>query len=58
MLAVLWVMAQFILIPINSLLSYIVKGKFTDKAVFPAIVEYPSKWAHKLSPDYNKEHGK
>lgn len=54
MLEVLWVMSQFALIPINSVLSYIIKGKFTDKAVFEFIVEYPLKWVNKISPDYHE----
>lgn len=53
MLAVLWVMSQFVLIPINSVLSYIIKGKFTDENVFEFIVEYPFKWVKKISPDYH-----
>lgn len=52
MLAVLWIMSQFVLIPINSVLSYIIKGKFAEKEVFPFIVEYPLKWVKKISPDY------
>lgn len=52
MLAVLWVMSQFVLMPINSVLSYIIKGKFTEKEVFPFIVEYPLKWIKKIIPDY------
>lgn len=52
MLAVLWVMSQFVLVPINSVLSYIIKGKFTDKNVFEFIVEYPLEWVKKISPDY------
>lgn len=52
MLAVLWVMSQFVLIPINSVLSYIIKGKFTEKEVFSFIVEYPVEWVNKISPDY------
>lgn len=55
MLAVLWVMSQFVLIPINSVLSYIIKGKFTEKEVFSFIVEYPLKWVNKISPDYNEQ---
>lgn len=55
MLAVLWVMSQFVLIPINSVLSYIIKGKFTEKEVFSFIVEYPFKWVKKISPDYCNE---
>lgn len=52
MLAVLWVMSQFILIPINSVLSYIIKGEFTEEEVFSFIVAYPLKWVNKISPDY------
>lgn len=52
MLCVFWIMAQFILIPINSLLSYIIKGKFNEKEVFSFIIEYPLKWVKKISPDY------
>lgn len=52
MLAVLWVMSQFILIPINSVLSYIIKGKFTEEAVFSFIIEYPLEWVKKISPDH------
>lgn len=52
MLAVLWVMSQFVLIPINSVLSYIIKGKFTEKEVFSFIVEYPLNWVKKIIPDY------
>jgi hypothetical protein len=55
MLIVFWVMAQFVLIPINSVLSYIIKGKFTDKNVFEFIVEYLFKWVKKISPDYCNE---
>lgn len=55
MLFVLWVMLQLVLIPIHSVLSYIIKGKFTDKNVFEFIVEYPLKWIKKISPDYNEE---
>ena len=51
MLAVLWVMSQFVLIPINSVLSYIIKGEFTEEAVFSFIIEYPSKWIKKVIPD-------
>lgn len=54
MLAVLWVMSQFVLIPINAVLSYIIKGKFTEKEVFSFIVEYPLKWVRKINPDYNE----
>lgn len=52
MLCVFWIMAQFIFIPINSLLSYIIKGKFNDKEVFSFIIEYPLKLVKKISPDY------
>jgi hypothetical protein len=55
MLAVLWVMSQFVLIPINSVLSYIIKGKFTEKEVFSFIIEYPLKWIKKIIPDYCNE---
>lgn len=55
MLAVFWVMSQFVLMPINSVLSYIIKGKFTEKEVFSFIVEYPLKQIKKISPDYNEE---
>lgn len=55
MLAALWVMSQVVLIPINSVLSYIIKGKFTDKEVFSFIYEYPLKQIKKISPDYNEE---
>lgn len=54
MIAVLWVMSQFVLIPINSVLSYIIKGKFTEKGVFQFVVEYPSKWIKKINPDYEQ----
>ena len=54
MLAVLWVMSQFVLIPINSMLSYIIKGKFTEKEVFSFIVEYPLNWVNKINPDYEQ----
>lgn len=52
MLCVFWIMAQLILIPINSVLSYIIKGKFNEKEVFSFIVDYPLKWVKKISPDY------
>ena len=52
MLAVFWVMSQFVLIPINSVLSYIIKGKFTEKSVFSFIIEYPLNWVNKINPDY------
>lgn len=52
MLVVLWVMLQFVLIPINSVLSYIIKGKFSEKEVFSFICEYPLKWVKKISPDH------
>lgn len=52
MLAVFWVMSQFVLMPINSVLSYIIKGKFTEKEVFSFIVEYPLNWVNKINPDY------
>lgn len=52
-LAVLWVMLQIVLIPINSVLSYIIKGEFTEEPVFSFIVEYPLKWVNKISPDYH-----
>lgn len=55
MLSVFWVMSQFVLMPINSVLSYIIKGKFTEKEVFSFIVEYPFKWVKKISPDYCNE---
>lgn len=55
MLAVLWVMSQIILIPINSVLSYIIKGEFTEEAVFSFIVAYPLKWVNKISPDYKPD---
>lgn len=55
MLAVLWVMSQFVLIPINLVLSYIITGKFTEKEVFSFIIEYPLKWVKKISPDYNEQ---
>ena len=54
MLAVVWVGSQFILIPINSVLTYIIKGKFTDENVFPFIVEYPFEWIKKISPDHEQ----
>ena len=52
MLIVLWVMLQSVLIPINSVLSYIIKGKFTEKSVFSFIIEYPLNWVNKINPDY------
>ena len=52
MLVVLWVMLQSVLIPINSVLSYIIKGKFTEKSVFSFIIEYPLNWVNKINPDY------
>lgn len=52
MLVVLWVMSQFVLMPINSVLSYIITGKFTEKEVFSFIIEYPVKWVKKISPDH------
>ena len=52
MLAALWVMSQAVLIPINSVLSYIIKGKFTEKSVFSFIIEYPLNWVNKINPDY------
>lgn len=52
MLAVFWVMSQFVLIPINSVLSYIIKGKFTGESVFSFIIEYPLEWVKKISPDH------
>lgn len=52
MLAVFWVMLQFVLIPINSVLSYIIKGKFTEESVFSFIIEYPLEWVKKISPDH------
>lgn len=54
MLVVLWVMLQSVLIPINSVLSYIIKGKFTEKEVFSFIVEYPLNWVNKINPDYDE----
>lgn len=54
MLSVLWVMSQFVLIPINSVLSYIIKGEFTEEGVFQFIVEYPLKWIRKIDPDYEQ----
>lgn len=51
MLCVFWVMLQFVLIPINSVLSYIIKGEFTEEAVFSFIIEYPLKWIKKVIPD-------
>lgn len=52
MLVVFWVMSQFVFIPINSVLSYIIKGKFTGESVFSFIIEYPLEWVKKISPDY------
>lgn len=52
MLAVLWVMLQIVLIPINSVLSYIIKGEFTEEVVFSFIVEYPLNLVNKISPDF------
>ena len=52
MLVVLWIMLQSVLIPINSVLSYIIKGKFTEKSVFSFIIEYPLNWVDKINPDY------
>jgi hypothetical protein len=51
MLAVLWLMLQIVLIPINSVLSYIIEGEFTGETVFSFIVEYPLKWIKKVIPD-------
>jgi hypothetical protein len=52
MLAVLWVMLQIVLIPINSVLSYIIKGEFTEESVFSFIIEYPLEWVNKINPDH------
>lgn len=52
MLAVLWVMLQIVLIPINSVLSYIIKGEFTEESVFSFIIEYPLNWVNKINPDH------
>ena len=54
MLAVFWVMSQFVLMPINSVLSYIIKGKFTEKEVFSFIIEYLLNWVNKINPDYEQ----
>lgn len=54
MLEVLWVMSQFVLIPINSVLSYIIKGEFAEEIVFSFIVEYPLEWVNKIIPDYHE----
>ena len=51
MLVVLWVMSQFVLIPINDVLSYIITGKYTGREVFSFIIKYPFKWVKKISPD-------
>lgn len=50
-LAALWVMSQFVLIPITSVLSYIIKGEFIDEPVLSFIIEYPLKWIEKINPD-------
>jgi hypothetical protein len=52
MLAVLWLMLQIVLIPINSVLSYIIEGEFTEEPVFSFIVEYPLNLVNKISPDF------
>lgn len=54
MLAVLWVMSQFVLIPLNAVLSYIIEGVFASNEVFPFIIEYPWRIVNKINPDYHE----